>query len=69
MKWVNKYIEYFGGDKNKVTLFGESAGAGSIHYLMMDPKTTELYDKAILQSGTALNPWAHQINPEEVSRF
>ncbi len=26
MRWVNKYIHYFGGDKESVTIFGESAG-------------------------------------------
>lgn len=32
IEWVQRYIGHFGGDKDRVTLFGESAGAGSILY-------------------------------------
>lgn len=67
LEWVNKNIEKFNGDPNKVTIFGQSAGAASVHYLMLDPTTTNLYTRAILQSGTAVNPWASQFKPEEVS--
>ena len=32
LEWVQQYIHLFGGDKNKVTVFGESAGGGSIEH-------------------------------------
>ena len=35
LQWVHKYIEYFGGDKNRVTIFGESAGSASIGHLLV----------------------------------
>lgn len=37
LKWVKENIRSFGGDNSNITVFGESAGAASIHYLMMSP--------------------------------
>lgn len=39
LEWVQKYIEYFGGDPERVTVFGESAGAASIGHLVLSPLT------------------------------
>ncbi|XP_074040437.1 juvenile hormone esterase-like isoform X2 [Leptinotarsa decemlineata] len=57
LKWVQKNIIHFNGDPNNVTIFGQSAGGGSVHYLVLSPTTKGLFHKAILQSGAALNPW------------
>lgn len=57
LKWVKDNVVHFGGDPNNVTLFGESAGAASVHLLMLSPMAKGLFHKAIAQSGTALNPW------------
>lgn len=40
LKWVQKYIRDFGGDPQQVTLFGESAGAASVHLHMYSPLST-----------------------------
>lgn len=51
LKWLQGNIEYFGGDKNNITLFGESAGAANIGYLISSPLANGLFHKAISQSG------------------
>ena len=38
LKWVQKNIENFGGDANKVTIFGEDAGAASVSILAASPE-------------------------------
>lgn len=52
LKWVKQNIQAFGGDPDKVTLFGQSAGAGSIGMLMTIPAASGLFQNAILESGT-----------------
>lgn len=58
LKWIRENIKAFGGDPSKVTVFGESAGGASATYHMMSPLSKGLFQKAISQSGTNLNPWA-----------
>lgn len=53
IKWVHENIRYFGGDVNSITVFGESAGAISTHILTLSPVSSHLFQKAIIQSGTA----------------
>uniref|UniRef100_A0A1B6C5A2 Carboxylic ester hydrolase n=1 Tax=Clastoptera arizonana TaxID=38151 RepID=A0A1B6C5A2_9HEMI len=58
LKWVQKNINVFGGDSASVTLFGNSAGAGSVHLHMMSPLSQGLFHGGISQSGSALCQWA-----------
>jgi para-nitrobenzyl esterase len=51
LQWVRDNIGAFGGDRKNVTLFGESAGAISINYLMLAPQAKGLFSKAIAESG------------------
>lgn len=51
LQWVRRNIDSFGGDPANVTLFGESAGAGSVQILMGAPVAKGLFHKAISESG------------------
>ena len=51
LRWVRDHIGSFGGDPDNVTIFGESAGGGSIGALLGAPGADGLYHKAIIQSG------------------
>ena len=55
LKWVNENIAEFGGDRNNVTVFGESAGAMSVDTLVHSPLAKGLFHKAIAQSGTLMS--------------
>jgi len=54
LKWINKNIAQFGGDPNNITIFGQSAGAGSVQSLCASPKSKNLISKAISMSGGGL---------------
>jgi len=53
LQWVKRNIAVFGGDAGNVTIFGESAGGGSVINLMISPLAQGLFHKAISQSGVA----------------
>lgn len=56
LQWVQQNIEGFGGDKNNVTVAGQSAGGTSIICLLASPLAKGLFAKAIVQSGAGLLP-------------
>jgi para-nitrobenzyl esterase len=51
LKWIHANIVRFGGDNDCVTVFGESAGAANITYLMASPVAKGLFHRAIAESG------------------
>ncbi|XP_042209759.1 venom carboxylesterase-6-like isoform X1 [Homarus americanus] len=67
LRWVQDNIGKLGGDSNKVTIFGESAGAASAHMHVLSPKAKGLFNRAILQSGSSLSPWALMDNHKQVA--
>ncbi len=53
LEWVRENIQAFGGDSQRVTIFGESAGAFSVATLLSMPRARGLFQRAIAQSGAA----------------
>ncbi|XP_073990072.1 carboxylesterase 4A isoform X2 [Rhodnius prolixus] len=65
--WVRENIDAFGGDSRSVTLMGHSAGAASIGYHMVSPRTQGLFHRVIVMSGSATSPWAMSKHPSNSS--
>ncbi|KAK5638330.1 hypothetical protein RI129_012625 [Pyrocoelia pectoralis] len=63
LKWVKNNIRHFGGNPDRITIFGQSAGGASSHFHTLSPLSRDLISGAIIQSGTAFAPWAITLNP------
>eukprot|EP00943_MAST-04B_sp_MAST-4B-sp1_P005223 g5223.t1 len=57
MKWVQTNAENLGGNKDRVTIFGESAGSGSVGNHMVAPKSWPYFHRAIMESGPVAASW------------
>ena len=58
LEWVRDNIRAFGGDPDRVTVFGQSAGGGSVAALLAMPRAAGLFRRAVVQSvpGTFFSP-------------
>lgn len=55
LKWIQNNIEQFGGDPKNITIFGQSAGAGSVQSLCASQLSKNMISHAISMSGGGLN--------------
>ncbi len=64
IKWVKNNISAFGGDGDKITVMGQSAGAMSVQHLCQSPLTDGLFCSAVMSSGVALGSFMTSV-PEK----
>ena len=68
LQWVRDNIAEFGGDRDNVTIFGQSGGGGKVATIMAMPAAAGLFHKAIIQSGSyARNAHLQAMTPAEAS--
>ncbi|XP_035309810.1 LOW QUALITY PROTEIN: neuroligin-4, X-linked-like [Cricetulus griseus] len=68
LRWVEENAGAFGGDPKRVTIFGSGAGASCVSLLTLSHYSEGLFQKAIIQSGTALSSWAVNYQPAKYTR-
>ncbi|KAM6177441.1 pyrethroid hydrolase Ces2e-like [Erethizon dorsatum] len=56
LRWVQQNIFHFGGNPDRVTIFGQSAGGTSVSSLVISPLSRGLFHGAIMESGAAVAP-------------
>ncbi|KAL2204488.1 camp-regulated D2 protein [Sarocladium strictum] len=68
LKWVKDNIAAFGGDPDRITIAGDSAGAMSVKFLLASPEAEGMYSGAFLESdsnGGYGEPWGIWMSPEQ----
>ncbi|XP_058121661.1 esterase B1-like [Anopheles ziemanni] len=67
LRWINENITQFGGDRNCVTLFGESAGSFSAYLHMLSPNSRRYIHRVICQSGVVCSSSFMQANAVDMA--
>ncbi|VVC33910.1 Hypothetical protein CINCED_3A018814 [Cinara cedri] len=68
LQWIKDNIKSFGGNPENITLFGESAGAVSVSLHLLSPLSRNLFNQAIMESGSSTAPWAILSREESYNR-
>lgn len=69
LKWVHENIAAFGGDPQRVTIAGESAGGASVVNMLAAPSVKGYFQQAIAQSGLPNCVMTHQMARENIDIF
>ncbi|XP_071941151.1 acetylcholinesterase-like [Antedon mediterranea] len=62
LKWIQDNIAEFNGDPDRITIFGQSAGAASVHFHILSPLSKGLFKRGLMQSGTAIAGWSVELD-------
>lgn len=67
LRWIKNNIKAFGGDVEKITVFGRLSGSMSISLLLASPQLAKeiLFERAILMSGVAVGDWVLERQPNK----
>ncbi|XP_071779138.1 neuroligin-3a isoform X8 [Centroberyx gerrardi] len=69
LRWISENIGFFGGDSNRITVFGSGIGASCVSLLTLSHHSEGLFHRAIIQSGSALSSWAVNYQPVKYTRL
>ncbi|XP_029463094.1 neuroligin-3 isoform X2 [Rhinatrema bivittatum] len=69
LRWISENIAFFGGDPLRITVFGSGIGASCVSLLTLSHHSEGLFQRAIIQSGSALSSWAVNYQPVKYTRM
>ncbi|KAM9827063.1 neuroligin-2a isoform 2-T2 [Neosynchiropus ocellatus] len=69
LRWLNENIGHFGGDPERITIFGSGAGGSCVNLLILSHHSEGLFHRAIAQSGTAISSWSVNYQPLKYTKI
>ncbi|KAM5146584.1 neuroligin-3 isoform 7-T7 [Mantella aurantiaca] len=69
LRWVSENVAFFGGDPHRITVFGSGIGASCVSLLTLSHHSEGLFQRAVIQSGSALSSWAVNYQPVKYTRL
>ncbi|KAJ8408930.1 hypothetical protein AAFF_G00247480 [Aldrovandia affinis] len=69
LRWLNENIGHFGGDQERITIFGSGAGAACVNLLILSHHSEGLFQRAIAQSGSAISSWSVNYEPLKYTKI